>query len=243
MRGSAITASGRGPAVSDYLCGSVAALFPRWRCARGLDALRRGLVAAGLALGMIATACRPAEERPGAERAATAVTPDTRPETATVPAQQRPDTRDRTSAPAAGLPPRAELERWAFGLSASPEGDPVLCGLSRPTPPDDGRNRVTVYFGCQGTNGPVQNAVPARTVAVPTGTSPMRVAVRALLGGPTSEEVRAGYLSGFGAATADIGFAARDYGEGLVVVNFDSSMPPQVLSSNIGVAQVGHQIG
>src|SRR5688572_8183498 len=195
------------------------------------------VVVAALVFGVLGSACRGSGERPDTASDTAGARPNARSETAAAIAP--PDTVSRDTARRTGaLPPHAELRRWAYTLSASPEGDPTRCGLRRPSAPTDARTHVKVYFGCQPPDGPVLSAVPARSVPVPTDAEPMRVAVAALLRGPTSDEARAGYLSGFGESSARVGFTVHSLGDGLVAVNFDSSMRPPVVASNMAITQV-----
>jgi spore germination protein GerM len=80
-----------------------------------------------------------------------------------------------------------------------------------------------VHFGCTAQSGGILNAVPATRVQVPSGADAKETAIRALLRGPTAEQVRAGYLSNFGATSANVGFTVR-VASGLATVDFDPAI-------------------
>lgn len=116
--------------------------------------------------------------------------------------------------------PRGQRRMAPYNVSQWRRGDPTACGLREP-PPASGS--VVVHFACTARDGAVLYAVPARRVQVPSGADPKETALRALLRGPTAEEVRARYLSNFGATSANVGFTLR-VASGLATVDFDPAI-------------------
>ena len=98
---------------------------------------------------------------------------------------------------------------------------------------------VVIHFGCTARDGAILNAVPARRVQVPSGADPKETALRALLRGPTAQEVRAGYISNFGATSANVGFTLR-VASGLATVDFDPAIAnvKYIFLGQMDVAQI-----
>jgi spore germination protein GerM len=59
---------------------------------------------------------------------------------------------------------------------------------------------------------------------VPAGADPKRVALRALLAGPTTKERQAGYVAFFGPASSAVPFTITVFNGGLAVVDFDLAL-------------------
>jgi hypothetical protein len=125
-------------------------------------------------------------------------------------------------------------------------GNPGACGLPEPAAPPSasGDRSVTVFFGCQPASGTLLNAVPARRASVPAGRDARENALRVLLGGPTPDEKRAGYLSNFGPGTANVGFTLRVQ-SGTATVDFDSAIRNVkfIFVSMMDVAQIVATLG
>lgn len=87
---------------------------------------------------------------------------------------------------------------------------------------------------------PVVAAVPARVVPVPADQKPERVALEALLAGPTDQERQAGYLSSFGSSSRGVAFEAEIRSDGTALVNFDQAIRDHAKAfvSNIDARQV-----
>lgn len=148
---------------------------------------------------------------------------------------------DEIKAPAASL---AALSEHALPVRTYGSEAPERCGLPTPTsasPPSS----VQVFFGCTPESGPVVGAVPARVVAVPEGSRPERVALEALLAGPTAEERRTGYVSNFGEGSRRVGVEVEVRNDGMAVVNFDQAIREQgrAFVSNIDTRQVVATLG
>jgi hypothetical protein len=126
---------------------------------------------------------------------------------------------------------RLQAVRYARDVAAFPAGSPATCGLPTVPAPADLTKTVRVFFGCSPKSGPLVAAVPARQVAVPAGADPKRIALRALLAGPTSAEKQAGYASTFGAETQAVPFAVEVLAGGLAVVDFDPAIRDVVVVS------------
>jgi hypothetical protein len=122
-----------------------------------------------------------------------------------------------------GWPKQSDLERQALAVAVYPPSNPSTCNLAAPRPEGSGAN-VTVYFGCAPRQGPTVPAVPARIVRLASGSEPMSVALRGLLGGPTDAETRAGYISSFSAASAGVSFRVARIANGLAAVDFDRAI-------------------
>lgn len=136
------------------------------------------------------------------------------------------------------------MEEHALAVRTYGAEDPSRCGLTAPaggSPPSS----VLVFFGCTPDQGPVIGAVPARVVPVPAGKKPERVALENLLGGPTAEEGRAGYVSNFGDASRGVAFEVEVREDGLAVVNFDQAVRQQARAfvSNLDARQVVATLG
>ena len=138
----------------------------------------------------------------------------------------------------------AALNEHALAVRSHGPEAPERCGLepSRSASPP---SSVQVFFGCTPASGPVVGAVPARVVPVPSGGKPERVALEALLAGPTAEESRAGYVSNFGANSRGVGFEVEVHDDGMAVVNFDQAIRGQARAfvSNIDTRQVVATLG
>ena len=132
--------------------------------------------------------------------------------------------------------PRGSSDVAPYGVSDWHRGDPTACGRREP-PPASGS--VVIHFGCTARDGALLNAVPARRVQVPSGADAKETALRALLRGPTAEEVRAGYLSNFGASSANVGFTLR-VASGLATVDFDPAIASvkYIFLGQMDVAQI-----
>lgn len=144
-------------------------------------------------------------------------------------------------APVASL---AALSEHALPVRIYGPEAPERCGLkaSRSAAPP---SSVQVFFGCTPESGPVVGAVPARVVAVPAGGKPERVALEALLAGPTAEERRTGYVSNFGDGSRGVGVEVEVHSDGMAVVNFDQAIREQgrAFVSNIDARQVVATLG
>jgi hypothetical protein len=132
--------------------------------------------------------------------------------------------------------PRRSSDVAPYNVSQWRRGDPTACGLREPPP---AAGSVVVHFGCTARDGTLLNAVPARRVQVPSGADPKETALRALLRGPTAEEVRAGYMSNFGATSANVGFTLRA-ASGLATVDFDPAITnvKYIFLGQMDVAQI-----
>jgi hypothetical protein len=140
---------------------------------------------------------------------------------------------------------RAVLEEYALEVAVYQPRDPTACGLPTIPAPTDISTEVLVFFACQPTNSSNLNAVPARRVTITSDEDPKRIALQALLAGPTSEEVRAGYLSNFGAASQNIGFNIDAMDGGLAVVDFDAAIMevPLIFVGNMDAIQIVATLG
>ena len=131
------------------------------------------------------------------------------------------------------------LEVRAYGAEASSR-----CGL--PAPQGGGSaSGVQVFFGCTPQSGPVVAAVPARVVPVPAGQRRERVALEALLAGPTEQERQAGYVSTFGSGSRGVAFEAEVRSDGTAVVNFDQAIREKAKAfvSNMDARQIVATMG
>lgn len=136
------------------------------------------------------------------------------------------------------------LKEHALAVRTYGAEDPSRCGLKPPraaVPPSS----VQVFFGCTPASGPVVGAVPARVMAVPSGTKPERAAIEALLAGPTAEEKQAGYVSNFGDASRGAGVDVELRNDGTAVVNFDQAVRERgrAFVSNLDTRQVVATLG
>lgn len=143
-------------------------------------------------------------------------------------------------APVASL---ASMEEHALPVATYGAEDPSRCGLKAPAranPPAS----VQVFFGCTPKTGPVLGAVPARVVPV-SGAKAERVALQALLSGPTPRERQEGYVSNFGEVSRGVPFEVEIRGNGLAVVNFDQAVRSQAKAfvSNLDARQVVATLG
>ncbi|NJN18121.1 MAG: hypothetical protein HC822_18575, partial [Oscillochloris sp.] len=100
------------------------------------------------------------------------------------------------------------LRRHALPTGLHAGRDPAWCGLPEILSPPDRTKAVRVFFVCNPSGGPdlSQMIVAARTVDVPAGEDPMRVALAALFAGPTEAEQALGLGSFYGPETADFAF-------------------------------------
>lgn len=138
----------------------------------------------------------------------------------------------------------ASMEEHALAVRTHGAEEPSRCGLKAPgsaSPPTS----VQVFFGCNPQSGPVVPAVPARVVPVAAGGKPERVAIEALLAGPTAEEGRAGYVSNFGDASRGVEFEVEIRNNGLAVINFDQAIRDRARAfvSNLDARQVVATLG
>lgn len=90
--------------------------------------------------------------------------------------------------------PRDALELQALAVAVYQPGDPAVCGLPLVLALSDLDLTVRVFFACSPDDAPEVSAVPAREVAVPPGADPKRIAMHALLAGPTTAEQEAGII-------------------------------------------------
>ncbi len=179
----------------------------------------RSVILVGCALSLVSACVRepPARDESAASNIATPKDHSAKGPSGAVPA-------NASGTPASlGWPKQSDLERQALALAVYPASNPSACNLAAPRPESSGAN-VTVYFGCAPRQGPTVPAVPARIVRLASGGEPMNVALRALLGGPTDAESRAGYISSFSAASAGVSFRVTRLANGLAAVDFDRAM-------------------
>ena len=104
---------------------------------------------------------------------------------------------------------------------------------------------MQVFFGCTPQSGPVVAAVPARVVPVSSGQRRERVALEALLAGPTEQERQAGYVSTFGSGSRGVAFETEVRSDGTAVVNFDQAIREKAKAfvSNMDARQVVATLG
>lgn len=150
-------------------------------------------------------------------------------------------TRESIRPPVSSL---AELAEHALPVKTYGAEDPSRCGLTAPgggSPPSS----VQVFFGCTPRSGPVVGAVPARVLSVPSGKTPEREALQALLAGPTAEERQKGYVSNFGDTSRGVEFEAEARKDGMALVNFDRAIleKAHAFVSNLDSRQVVATLG
>jgi spore germination protein GerM len=82
-------------------------------------------------------------------------------------------------------------------------------------------------------------------VSVSPGQKAERVAIEALLAGPTAQERQDGYVSNFGEASRGVPFEVEIRGNGLGVVNFDKAIQSRAKAfvSNLDARQVVATLG
>lgn len=197
----------------------------------------------------------------GAPTTPAASTPDSATPTASAPVADASPAQGRASAPppvpvsrdagaASGAGVRApvaslaSMEEHALSVAVYGAEDPSRCGLRAPAtanPPSS----VQIFFGCTPKSGPVVGAVPARVVSVSPGQKAERVAIEALLAGPTAQERQDGYVSNFGEASRGVPFEVEIRGNGLAVVNFDKAIQSRAKAfvSNLDARQVVATLG
>lgn len=108
------------------------------------------------------------------------------------------------------------------------------CSRRLPAGEPAGHGSVTVYFSCEPKNGPYLYAAAARRI--PARATPLADAIEALLAGPTRDERRAGFLSTFGSATADIPFTV-EVDKRVAIVDFHRTIL-DVEFAFVGVSEV-----
>ena len=141
-------------------------------------------------------------------------------------------------APTASL---AAMKEHALEVGVYGAESPSRCGLAEPRGGGgNSASNVTVFFGCTPQSGPVVPAVPARVVPVPSGQKPERVALEALLAGPSDQEQQAGYVSNFGSRSRGVAFEAEIRNDGTALVNFDQAIREKANAfvSNLDTRQI-----
>lgn len=208
---------------------------------------RRAATAAALFLALASAACNAGQGSPpaagGGGRPAEPA-PSAAPPAAAPAAQGAATVPDTVPPRPEAWPARQVLEENSLAVSTYGPGDPAACGLPG-MPAADGRTGVLVFHGCSPRTGPALDAVPARRVAVPAGTDPMRAAVRAQLAGATDAEKSAGYVSNFGPGSEAAPFTVRMMDGGLVVLDVHPSIRSQrmVFVSNAEARQLVAALG
>lgn len=211
---------------------------------------RSGLWVAACAVGILLGACgapappagsqAPAGNQPEPARTEAAPSAGT---ASTAPAAA-PAATGSVKAPTASL---TAMKEHALEVRAYGGEEPSRCGLQAPRGAGSGgsASAVQVFFGCTPQSGPVVGAVPARVVTVPSGQRPERVALEALLAGPTEQERQAGYLSTFGSGSRGVAFETEIRSDGTAVVNFDQSIREKAKAfvSNIDTRQIVATLG
>ncbi|MDQ6770132.1 MAG: GerMN domain-containing protein [Gemmatimonadota bacterium] len=178
----------------------------------------RSVILVGYTLSLVSACVRepPARDESAASKTATPKDHITRGPAGAVPA-------NASGTPSSlGWPKQSQLERQALAVAVFPASNPSTCNLGAPRPEGSGAN--VVYFGCAPRQGPTVPAVPARIVRLASGSEPMEVALRALLGGPTDSESRVGYISSFSVASAGVSFRVARIANGLAAVDFDRAI-------------------